>query len=72
MNEAVQPVLLLQQPRCVRCGEAIDVWAQYVCDRCRHLTLWQFLGIAHGPGRFNSAEQTAYQAERKPVLEVYA
>ena len=34
--------LVIGQPRCVLCHELIDVWAQFVCDDCRRLPLWEF------------------------------
>lgn len=34
--------LLIGQPRCVLCHALIDVWAQFVCDDCRSLPLWEF------------------------------
>jgi hypothetical protein len=34
--------IVIGQPRCVLCRGLIDVWAQFVCDDCRQLTLWQF------------------------------
>lgn len=38
----VRTPLVIGQPRCVLCGSLIDVWAQFVCDDCRQLPLWQF------------------------------
>jgi hypothetical protein len=35
--------LVIGQPQCVLCRELIDVWAQFVCDDCRVLSLWQFV-----------------------------
>jgi hypothetical protein len=39
----VRTPLVIGQPRCVLCHEPIDVWAQFVCDECRRLPLWQFV-----------------------------
>lgn len=38
----VREGVMLRQPRCVRCGELIDVFAQFVCDECRKLYIGQF------------------------------
>lgn len=34
--------LVIGQPRCVLCRELIDLWAQFICDDCRRLPLWEF------------------------------
>jgi hypothetical protein len=39
----VRTPIVIGQPRCVLCREPIDVWAQFVCDECRRLPLWQFV-----------------------------
>lgn len=39
----VREPLVIGQPRCLLCRELIDVWAQFVCDDCRTLPLWQFV-----------------------------
>lgn len=49
MNESllsalpIRKAVLLKQPRCVNCRELIDVWAQFVCDDCRPVPLYQFI-----------------------------
>jgi hypothetical protein len=39
----VRDALVIGQPRCVLCRALIDVWAQFVCDECRQLPLWEFV-----------------------------
>lgn len=43
INNSLAGLAPLKQPRCVNCGELIDVWAQFVCDDCRPVPLYKFI-----------------------------